>query len=90
MSAKKYTQGPWEQVGNYVRSPLPRGQLLAEVFDCMGNPHSTEAKANASLMAAAQELLEVAEGILVDDMLQYLPDEYVAKVRTAIAKAKGE
>ena len=36
-----------------------------------------------------EELLKVAQGILAEDMLQYLPDEYVANARTAIANAKG-
>lgn len=41
------------------------------------------------LIAAAPELLEVAQGILAADMLQYLPAEYVSKVRAAVAKATG-
>lgn len=39
------------------------------------------------LIAAAPELLDVAQSILADDMVQYLPAEYVEKVRAAIAKA---
>ena len=48
-----------------------------------------EGFANARLISAAPELLEVVQSILADDMLQYLPSEYVAKVRTVIAKATG-
>ena len=36
-----------------------------------------------------EELLEVTRGILVEDMLQYLPVVYVDKVRAAITKATG-
>ncbi len=36
------------------------------------------------------DLLDVAQAILAEDMLQYLPAEFVAKVRAAIAKATGE
>ena len=35
------------------------------------------------------ELLKVAQGILAEDMLQYLPAEYVANVRAVIASVKG-
>lgn len=38
------------------------------------------------LKSQRDELLDVAEGILVDDLLPYLPAEYIAKVRAAIAK----
>lgn len=48
-----------------------------------------EAEANARLIAAAPELLEVVQGILAEDMLQYLPAEYIAKVRAVISKATG-
>lgn len=41
------------------------------------------------LIAAAPELLDVAQSILADEMVQYLPAEYVEKVRAAIAKATG-
>ena len=59
---------------------------LAEVRDC----GSGDVQANARLIAAAPELLEVAECILADDLIALLPAEYVAKVRAAIAKARGE
>ena len=42
------------------------------------------------LIAAAPELLEVAQLILAEDLLDFLPEEYVSRVRAAIAKANGE
>ena len=61
------------------------GVIISEVF----HQYAPNASDLAKQMAAAPELLEVARGILVEDMLQYLPAEYVAKVRGAIAKATG-
>ena len=45
--------------------------------------------ANARLIAAAPELLEVAQLILAEDLLDFLPEEYASKVRAAVAKATG-
>lgn len=95
MEQVKHTPGPWEAIGNLVRSPmhqpkgLPAGVQIADCRDGYFFPHTDEAKANASLIAAAPELLDVAQSILADDMLKYLPDEYVARVRSVIAKATG-
>lgn len=69
---------------------LPAGVQIADCRDGYFLAHTDEAKANARLIAAAPELLEVAQSILADDMLQYLPAEYIAKVRAAIAKATGD
>lgn len=96
MSATKHTQGPWEVFHDVDLWPqvVGCGKIIANV-----NPESFNvgvadlvempSDANARLIAAAPELLEVAEGILADDMLQHLPAEYIAKVRAAIAKATG-
>ena len=46
-------------------------------------------KDDADLITAAPDLLDVAQNILADDLIQYLPAEYIAKVRAAIAKATG-
>lgn len=58
----------------------------AEVRDC----GSGDVQANARLIAAAPELLEIVKSILADDMLQYLPAEYIEKIRSPIAKATRE
>ena len=64
------------------------GLKIISAADGLG-PVAFVVEDQAELVAAAPELLEVARGIIVDDMLQYLPAEYVAKVRAAIAKATG-
>jgi hypothetical protein len=93
MSTAKHTPGPWSPAckTNSATHRHPAilcdsGQVANATFQ--GSEYVTDA--NANLISAAPELLEVAEGILVDDMLQYLPDEYIAKVRAAIAKARGD
>lgn len=45
------------------------------------------AEESAALIAEAPDLLEIAKCILADDMIQYLPVEFVARVRATIAKA---
>lgn len=63
----KHTPGPWEAIGNLVRSPLyqpdglPKGMQIAECKDGYSQPFTEEAKANARLIAAAPELLEAAK-----------------------------
>lgn len=97
----KHTPGPWSccQEEHGVPYLRVRGTVIGErykIANVLLDPYcdspcaSEEAKANARLIAAAPELLEVAQEVLADDMLQYLPAEYVAKVRAAIAKATGE
>lgn len=92
----KHTPGPWFSkrhqtvAKTFIRAvgdKLPGTCAIAEV--CKRGDIG-EREANACLIAAAPELLEVARSILVDDMLQYLPDEYIAKVRAVISKATGE
>lgn len=67
MSKAKHTPGPWEAVGNLVRSPmfqpdgLPRGVQIVECMDGYFQPFTEEAKANAHLIAAAPELLDALE-----------------------------
>lgn len=70
MSNDKHTPGPWEALGNIVRSPmyqpggLPRGVIIAECRDGYYLPHTEEAKANARLIAAAPDLLEAIKQII--------------------------
>lgn len=84
MENQQQAPGPWEADGQRIYGA--DGSLVATVAYC--RDHETEV-ANTSLIAAAPELLEVAHGILAADMLQYLPAEYIAKARAAIAKATG-
>lgn len=53
----KYTRGPWERAGYYIRGPLDAGGLLVATVDGSGQ----EAAANGELIAAATELLEALQ-----------------------------
>lgn len=89
MDNVKHTPGPWEAVdGLTVRGPFEHGNPDKPGFLVATMP-AYRSTGDSRLIAAAPELLEVARGILVEEMLQYLPAEYVAKVRAAIAKATG-
>ena len=95
----KYTPGPWEAMGTWVRSPmhqpegLPRGVQIAECRDGYFLPFTEEAKANARLIAAAPELLEaLVEALAFCEANTYGGDDTAAlivKARAAIAKAAG-
>lgn len=87
MADVKHTPGPWEIIEGDFRGVKIEGPEQVEVARCPGDK---QGRIYARLIAAAPELLEVAQGILAADMLQYLPAEYVSKVRAAIAKATGE
>lgn len=91
MEQVKHTPGPWEygeERGLCREIHADNGpELYAIAQTRHGDPEICEA--NARLIAAAPELLDVAQSILADDMVQYLPAEYVEKVRAAIAKATG-
>lgn len=92
----KHTLGPWEAIGNLVRSPMvklqgiPKGVQIAECRDPYFLDQTDEAKANARLMAAAPELLEVAQLIIDEDLIDFLPEGCATRVSVAIAKATGE
>ena len=85
MEQVKHTPGPWITHNGGVYSAKAKDEkLYAEMS--VAACHTPE---DARLIAAAPELLDVAQSILADDMVQYLPAEYVEKVRAAIAKATG-
>lgn len=84
--APKHTPGPWEAIGNLVRSPMvhpqgsdrPRGIMLAECADGYSiKVNSAEACANARLIAAAPELLaELGKAdLIINVMLNRLTSE---------------
>lgn len=100
MSANKHTPGPWLRddrsgLGCDVRAAS--GRKVALCWGLASNnatnyraDYRAECDANAHLIAAAPELLEVAQLILAEDLLDFLPEEYASKVRAAIAKATGD
>ena len=93
----KHTPGPWEAVGNLVRSPmvqpqgLSKGVQIAECRDAYFLSHTEESKANARLIAAAPELLEaLQEMVSLVEMVIPFDGPQQRKARAAIAKATGE
>lgn len=103
MSGVKHTPGPWEarevrtQVGRAFR--IGAGEMLEAGKGCCiiyddycGNPDN-ERKANARLIAAAPDLLEIAQEILDRGYVsESIPEERAdhLALRAAIARARGE
>jgi hypothetical protein len=75
----KHTPGPWRQEETRVYFPNNAGGF------CIRNCPSPEA--NARLIAAAPELLDIAETIALDSTS---PHQWLDELRAAIAKATGE
>lgn len=98
-----HTPGPWEAVGNLVRSPmhqpegLPRGVQIVECKDGYYQPFTDEAKANARLIAAAPDLLEAVKLFLeyaeqegTDAFVRMvLYNEALSAAKAAITKAEA-
>ena len=104
MKTTQHTPGPWKfAVWDYDHASPPRKELNIESSSLLlatlqcdhagSNPYTVpkeEAEANARLIAAAPELLEALEGVLISsedggDM----NDIDWSGIRTAIAKATG-
>jgi len=90
-----HTPGPWEIKRHfdpgYKFISAPKHSHLAQVVWCMEDEgRSPACEANARLIAAAPELLEVLEELA--DQYQYVHefDAFYERARAAIAKAKGE
>lgn len=88
-----HTPGPWkahqmEFTRGLPYTPVSATTMIAQVYSTAYGDHK-QSQANAQLIAAAPELLEIAESILAPDMIELLPAEYVANVRAVIAKATG-
>ena len=100
MSANKHTPGPWlrdDCSGLDCDVRAASGRKVALCWGLASNnatnyraDYRAECDANAHLIAAAPELLEVAQLILAEDLLDFLPEEYASKVRAAVAKATGD
>ena len=96
MNAKRHTHGPWstDAAGSIPAQmdasvPMMDYQVALVVSPVRGEKGQAVREANAHLIAAAPELLEVAQLILAEDLLDFLPEEYASKVRAAVAKATG-
>ena len=87
-----HTPGPWRVAGRETRN-LPHSlvaadTLLARVYSkCFGD--EVEETANARLIAAAPELLEVLQEILNDGVHSDVVPHLHRKALAAIAKATG-
>jgi hypothetical protein len=90
----KFTPGPW------VIAPDPKHlaaapvvisstRNIAKVLYHLGS-EDNEVNANAHLIAAAPELLEVCEKLLAHACGDTVRGDFLAEAELAIAKAKGE
>ena len=81
----QHTPGPWTE-NTHWEIYAENGKHLAIVS--WQFPDVKEGIANANLIAAAPDLLEVAETMVTYE--RSLPPKFVDMAREAIAKAKGE
>lgn len=89
----KHTPGPWTLNGFYIEFDAATRIATASNWRMSGVDAHAEAKANARLIAAAPDLLEVLEQFVawVDAPSESaFSDSQLAAARAAIAKAKGE
>jgi hypothetical protein len=79
---KKHTPGPWtfdkDNLNIYANG------MVAETY---GHTHNGERHANARLIAAAPELLEALEALMIEIKLEYGPKEFEALVSSKSKKA---
>jgi hypothetical protein len=86
---KKYTQGTWFKSNSFIRTEK---SLIAEIMQIRKNGSALfiESEANASLIAAAPELLEVLKAC--EEKMRYLDDApsmgLWARMKDAIARAE--
>ncbi len=93
----KHTPGPWKVAGDDINGQaIVRGEHVEIAtcwHHCLGSLE-IQMRANARLIAAAPELLEALEALMVtidaqiNAGLRWDPEE-VAAARSAIAKARG-
>lgn len=90
MSTTKHTPGPWTAQGLAIVAS--DRSFVGRLYPWCADPQDAEcAKANARLIAAAPELLESIEQLLVCMRLAGWEDDPASiKARAATAKAKGE
>jgi hypothetical protein len=81
-STAQHTPGPW--YNNHQTVFAPNGEVITEAS---ASPGEDQMFANAHLIAAAPELLEVLRDIM--DEAEFGDPSLEAKARAAIAKATG-
>jgi hypothetical protein len=96
MSNTKHTPGPWHRGTSNYGSPflVAREETGFVVAEACNRHHSEEAEANARLMAAAPELLKLAEEVAKLNPLQErigpgMMATLLEMANSAIAKATG-
>ena len=100
----KHTPGPWEAYEDAIYQQRPHGEVCPMICDTINGRKFTgeEREANARLIAAASELLDICESILAkvaaamparhDDLTAVsvtFTGADLARLRPAIAKATG-
>ena len=95
----KHTPGPWSlaevknktgRITHLVPVDSEKMSVLTVVDDGETYFAAVYLDSDAHLIAAAPELLEVAQMILAEDLLDFAPHGCDSKIRAAIAKATGE
>lgn len=89
MSNQQHTPGPWEILkGDHGRTIYSIGPLSSDEY--AGTSWLEVSEPDAHLIAAAPELLEALESVLVNCLDSEGLAAAYTKARAAIAKAKGE
>jgi len=85
----KHTPGPWTILdrGKLSTPQIMAGETATARIVDRGQDKSAENEANASLIAAAPELLEACQRVAD---VPFEPDKWRQQVQSAVAKAKGE
>jgi hypothetical protein len=79
--AAKHTPGPWVYADRYIVGEQT-GEYICEMSGSASNP---DHQADASLIAAAPELLEI-----VRDVRDYGVSKFSGRIRDVLAKIDGE
>ena len=89
----RHTSGPWiveSLVDGYDIHAPESGCFVATTSDPEMVWGAVTRKVDAHLIAAAPELLEALEALVMDESKEYIPTRLWDAARAAIAKAKGE
>lgn len=87
-----HTPGPWQTDGSRVYHQANPGGRKTYVAETLGDPSIAARQANARLIAAAPELLDLLRlGLTVNasDWDSPHPDEWARRVRELVARVEG-